>query len=265
MRKNLVAKKTQAVKVRDPECFQKLPPNSLLNLDGDTATTIGGDGNEYVNFVSASGSGESIFEVVPFSESGANATEPAAGTNTGDGTCGLVTVSVATLTEDWTITCTDDTTEGEEVWSVTGTVSGLQTATATTGVEYTSDNGEVSFTITAGDTAFAAGDEFTFSTVRLASYIKAKTDCRIIFEGLFGRSGTTGVGGITINTGDESTGYGQSASSFACGIATAADIAFCTVSSIVQLNAGEGASFKMGVNDGTALAFIVRASSVFPE
>lgn len=48
-------------------------------------------------------------------------------------------------------------------WQVIGTVSGAQTD-ATTGTAYTSDGGEVGFTIYAGPTPFETGDKFTFST-----------------------------------------------------------------------------------------------------
>ena len=55
--------------------------------------------------------------------------------------------------EHWVVTCIDDSIPGAEVWSVTGSVSGLQagregtTGYATTGVPYTSDQHEVQFTI----------------------------------------------------------------------------------------------------------------------
>ena len=55
-------------------------------------------------------------------------------------------------------------------WQVVGTVSGVQTNSATTGTAYTSDNSEVAFTITAGATAFVDGDKFTFSTTVGLSY-----------------------------------------------------------------------------------------------
>lgn len=49
-------------------------------------------------------------------------------------------------------------------WQVSGTVSGIQTNTATTGTAYTSDSNEVVFTITAGGVPFDVNDSFTFST-----------------------------------------------------------------------------------------------------
>ena len=45
-----------------------------------------------------------------------------------------------------------------------GTTSGTQTNRATTGANYTSHGGEVSFLITAGPTPYANGDSFAFST-----------------------------------------------------------------------------------------------------
>lgn len=48
--------------------------------------------------------------------------------------------------ELWDVICIDDSVAGSEIWQVQGEVSGAQ-ANATTGVEYTSDDGEVTFTI----------------------------------------------------------------------------------------------------------------------
>lgn len=81
--------------------------------------------------------------------------------NVGDGTIGSITADNDVETETWTITCTDATTEGAEVWSVVGSVTGAA-ADATTGVAYTA--GPINFTITAGVTAFAEDDEFTLTT-----------------------------------------------------------------------------------------------------
>lgn len=72
---------------------------------------------------------------------------------TGNGTMSAVTVNQATaLTEVWTITATSATQ-----FSVTGFSSGAQGA-ATVGSLY--NNGLISFTITAGSTAFVTGDTF---------------------------------------------------------------------------------------------------------
>ncbi|HEN21297.1 MAG TPA: hypothetical protein ENN86_04730, partial [Desulfobacteraceae bacterium] len=54
-------------------------------------------------------------------------------------------------------------------WQVSGSVSGGQTNTATTGVPYASNGNEVGFTIYAGGAPFAVGDSFTFSTFAASS------------------------------------------------------------------------------------------------
>ena len=80
---------------------------------------------------------------------------------TGNGTIDGIDLAPAAITETWTIACTDATTAGAEVWSVTGSVSGAQ-ASATTGVAY-SNEFITAFTITAGGTNFAVSDQFTFN------------------------------------------------------------------------------------------------------
>lgn len=52
----------------------------------------------------------------------------------------------------------------EYAWVVSGSESAQQTGVASTNVPYSSDNDEVSFTITQGTTAFEPGDTFSFST-----------------------------------------------------------------------------------------------------
>ncbi|MCA9243178.1 MAG: thrombospondin type 3 repeat-containing protein, partial [Phycisphaerales bacterium] len=49
--------------------------------------------------------------------------------------------------ESWTLTCIDDFFPGAEEWQVEGSVSGIQTGRAVTGVPYTSDGGEVTLTM----------------------------------------------------------------------------------------------------------------------
>ena len=56
------------------------------------------------------------------------------------------------------------------IWNVSGTVSGPQTNTATTGALYASDNFEVSFTIWQGTVDYAIGDKFTFTTTAGLTY-----------------------------------------------------------------------------------------------
>jgi len=94
-------------------------------------------------------------------------------TNNGSGGIfGGVTVSNATTeTESWTIECIDSSVPNGEEWTVTGTVSGLQASHAFTGVQYTSDNGEVQFTIQ-GDPPnyFTVGDKIYFDTIEQGSH-----------------------------------------------------------------------------------------------
>lgn len=81
-------------------------------------------------------------------------------TGTGNGVITGTDSAVGAVTQTWTLTCTNATTPGAEVWSVSGSVSGAQAA-ATTGVAY--DNGIVKFRINAGATNFAVSDQFTLS------------------------------------------------------------------------------------------------------
>lgn len=79
-------------------------------------------------------------------------------TGTGNGSISAITVNQNTADEEqWTLTATSATT-----FTVSGFVSGAHAA-ATVGTAY--DNGMVAFTITAGSTAFQAGDVFTFNVV----------------------------------------------------------------------------------------------------
>ena len=90
-----------------------------------------------------------------------SATVPVAGpSNQGDGTIGEVATSYTTLTEDWEVICAD---RWDGPFSVTGSLSGMHKA-AQIGTKYTSNNGEVVFTISEGSTNYAVGDSFTFST-----------------------------------------------------------------------------------------------------
>ncbi len=74
----------------------------------------------------------------------------------------------ASVSETWTITCTDATTPGSELWSVVGSVSGAQ-ASATTGVAYA--NNLITFLINAGGTDYAVSD--AWSVVMTAGAIPA--------------------------------------------------------------------------------------------
>ncbi|MDP2645832.1 MAG: invasin domain 3-containing protein [Desulfobacterales bacterium] len=97
---------------------------------------------------------------------GLSATVPAANPNNkGNGVMGSVTVGKSTLDENWTVVGTAAAVNGG-TFSVTGSVSGLQTNTVTVGAPYVSDNAEVAFTIADGSTDFVVGDTFTFRTTR---------------------------------------------------------------------------------------------------
>lgn len=49
--------------------------------------------------------------------------------------------------ESWTITCADDSVPGQEKWNVEGSLSGLWSGQATTGVDYTTSDGAAKFRI----------------------------------------------------------------------------------------------------------------------
>jgi hypothetical protein len=84
----------------------------------------------------------------------------------GDAVFGDVAISDSTREETWTVELTSPTT-----FKVSGSVSGDQANTGTFGIEYTSDKGEVTFTITEGSQACKAGDQASFKTSRLAGNI----------------------------------------------------------------------------------------------
>ena len=102
-----------------------------------------------------------------------------AGDNTGDGTLSVVANGFETKTEDWTVTATyaDEMTA---TFQVEGSVSGAQRdltldmMMGETSVEYTTDGGEVTLTLTQGSTRFfSVLDGFTFSTT--AAEIEGET------------------------------------------------------------------------------------------
>ncbi len=87
---------------------------------------------------------------------GASAVAAALGTNTGNGTFGAITpVSVPTQIGVYALAFTDAT-------HFTATAPNAQTATGTTGVAFSALG--IGFTITAGGTAFVAGDTFAITT-----------------------------------------------------------------------------------------------------
>ena len=94
--------------------------------------------------------------------------------NTGNGDISDITVSMAAEPGTFTVTCTDDSVSGSEVWSVESP-SKATLADATTGVPYTTDTGMVSFLIEDGGTDFAVGDSFTFDVAANPAVVQAPT------------------------------------------------------------------------------------------
>ena len=81
-----------------------------------------------------------------------------AGTNTGNGTIGSLSATAATIAGSWKVVFTGATTFG--VFDP----NGVERTNGTTGTAYTNDG--LSFTITAGATAFVANDSFTVAVTQ---------------------------------------------------------------------------------------------------
>lgn len=75
---------------------------------------------------------------------------------TGDAVFSNFVISGTTIDETWTVVFTSPTT-----FSVTGSVSGLQAATGTVGVQYTTDNDELSFLLSNSGSPMAPADKAT--------------------------------------------------------------------------------------------------------
>ncbi|MDY6988040.1 MAG: invasin domain 3-containing protein [Thermodesulfobacteriota bacterium] len=136
--------------------------------EGLSATTPMADpnnvGNGVISAVTVSGTTDSEYWSATCNQAASATTPLPGGGNVGNGTMSAVTVSPTnTVTENWTVACTAAAVDGG-TFSVTGSVSGLQAATASVGTAYTSDGGEVSFTISDGSSDFVVPDSFTFST-----------------------------------------------------------------------------------------------------
>lgn len=83
--------------------------------------------------------------------------------------------------EVWTVTCVN-ATPGSETWSVRGSISGLQSTQATTGLPYTTDTiigadntprNALAFTIFGGAIPYGVGDQFSFLTTGLTEHSAA--------------------------------------------------------------------------------------------
>lgn len=82
-------------------------------------------------------------------------------TGDGPGAINDIATAPATVTETWSLTCTNADIPGEEIWAVTGSVTGA-TTDATTGTAY--DNGLIEFLITG--TGYVVGDVFTWEVTQ---------------------------------------------------------------------------------------------------
>jgi len=99
----------------------------------------------------------------------ASAAAAVAGSNTGNGTVGSVSVSnTATRSETITLLCIDEGANAGE-FKVTGG-DGRVLGIATVGVQFTADDNCIIFTIADGATDFIEGDSFTIATTA-ANYI----------------------------------------------------------------------------------------------
>lgn len=90
----------------------------------------------------------------------------AAAGNTGNGIVSeIATKPFKTVTEDWTLTCTNGGADGAATFSVVGSVTG-SVGTATSGTEFSTGTGAggIKFLISGGGTNWVVGDVFTFST-----------------------------------------------------------------------------------------------------
>jgi len=105
----------------------------------------------------------------------------------GDATFGVVSISSNTIEETWTVVLNSATT-----FTVRGSVSGLQLATGVFGSAYTSDNGEVTFTITAGGTPMAPGDRAEFKVSPLVGSVDID-ETEIAAEGSVSLTFTGGI------------------------------------------------------------------------
>jgi len=92
-----------------------------------------------------------------------------AGTNTGDGTCASVTAGKKAEVGTYSLTClsVDGADSG---WKVV-TPSGVRLDDAAAGAAY--ESSQINFTITAGATAFVAGDVFTIAVAAGSGKVKA--------------------------------------------------------------------------------------------
>ncbi|MEO1902604.1 MAG: hypothetical protein ABGX87_12680 [Alcanivorax sp.] len=82
-------------------------------------------------------------------------------TGAGPGAIDDIATTPDTVTETWTITCSNADVPGAEIWTVSGSTTGA-TGDATTGIAY--DNPQIAFEITG--TGYTVGDEFSWAVTQ---------------------------------------------------------------------------------------------------
>lgn len=132
--------------------------HGLLTLDNAVLSVLCDKGSSYI-WAGTNGMGVWYStDGNSFMLSGRHVTVPSPdSSNIGNGTMSTPTLGNNALPETWTATYKGS------YWLVRGSTSGFQNNYAATGIPYSSDYKQVSFTITAGGTAFAVGDSFTFT------------------------------------------------------------------------------------------------------
>ena len=146
---------------------------TLTKSDGAATTTYEAGDKVYISLKDSDRNGDSgavdEVKVLITTETENSGTKASAGAvtagsgNQGDGTLTVTKTGYDTKTEDWTLTCVN--VEGNPKFKVVGSVSGEQASQYDiSNSSYTSDKGEVSFSIKQGSTGFGILDSFKFST-----------------------------------------------------------------------------------------------------
>ena len=146
---------------------------TLTKSDGEVTTTYEAGDKVYISLKDSDRNGDAgaveEAKVLITTETENTGTKASAGAvtagsgNQGDGTLTVSKTGYDTKTEDWTLTCVS--VDGNPSFKVVGSVSGEQQSQYGIGSSsYTSDNAEVSLSITQGSTGFGILDTFKFST-----------------------------------------------------------------------------------------------------
>lgn len=101
-------------------------------------------------------------------------------TGTGNGVMSAPKANEDAVVETWTLVCTTLGGAGVAVFSCTGSVSGAQTNGVTSDLAYTSDDGAISFLVTAGTTDWAVDDEIVFTVANNVAGMKDAAEIRDI-------------------------------------------------------------------------------------